>query len=134
MTLDEYSHDRWNDFHSCGGNVTHHTTLDLAPGVMLQIEAAIVFRTFREGILEVDEVVVMKDGQPHRLRYSYRFEFQGLEVFRYDRDPRNHPEMPEHKHVGGRRIPSDRATFRQVVEEAWDWIDQRDAESEEEAV
>lgn len=41
-------------------------------------------------------------------------------LFRYDRDPANHPDMPEHKHLPPqRRIASGPVTFRDVLEEAY---------------
>jgi Family of unknown function (DUF6516) len=126
MSLEEYSHARGQDFHSCGGTVTSHTTEDLADGAVLLIEAAIVLQTPQEAVVEVDEVIVLTaNGDAHRQRYSYRFIFEGLEVFRYDRDPRNHPEMPEHKHVGNRRIPWGTVGFREFVDEVWEWINER---------
>jgi Family of unknown function (DUF6516) len=128
MSLEEYSHARGEDFHSCGGRVTSHKTFDVADGRMLLIEAAIVLvtRPPHEAVLEVDEVVVVTDdGGEHRERYSYRFIFEGREIFRYDRDPKNHPDMPEHKHVGTRRIQWERVSFREFVNEVWEWINEK---------
>ena len=125
MSLEEYSLARGDDFESCGGMVTSHTTRDLA-GSTLLIEAAIVLHTAPEAILEVLEVVALsEDGLCHRQRYGYRLIYERLELFRYDRDARNHPNMPDHKHVGDRRFPSGPVGFREFVEEAWDWINER---------
>jgi hypothetical protein len=125
VSLDEYSHARGEDFHACGGAVTSHVTEDIANRTRLLIGATIVLATEQEAILEIDEVVVARAGGEHRFRYAYRFLFEGRMIFGYDRDPVNHPEMPEHKHIGDRRIPSGAVSFRDFVDEVWDWIEER---------
>jgi hypothetical protein len=123
MTLDEYSHDRGSDFHSCGGDVLLHETEDLA-GFLLLIDANIAFGEHGRGLLEITEVVEIRpDGSAHRKRYRYHFAYDGLFVFRYERDAKNHPDMPEHKHAGAEdnRIPSGRMRFSDVVSELYDF-------------
>lgn len=51
-------------------------------------------------------------------------------AFRYDRDP-IHTAMPEHKHLGDRRIPWSRVTFQEVVDEVLDLLDQLEQEDEQ---
>lgn len=124
MSLDDYSHARGDDFHACGGRVDH-TTEDLAGGALL-IGATIVLATPQEAILEIDEVVVSTDGDSvHRVRYAYRFLFEGRMIFGYDRDAKNHPHMPEHKHIGDRRISWGPMPFHDFVNEVWEWIHDR---------
>jgi hypothetical protein len=128
VSFEEYSHARGDDFHSCGGVVTSHTTEDVADGEILLIGATIVLTTEHEAVLEIDEVVVSRLDGEHRERYAYRFFFEGLQIFGYDRDARNHPDMPEHKHIGDRRIAWGPVTFRQFVDEVWEWINERGPE------
>jgi len=124
VSLDSYSVDRGDDFYSCGGKVISHETTDLA-GRLLLIEAVISFGMDNEGILEVTEVVELDaSGRPHRRRYRYHFSYRDLFLFRYCRDFKRHPELPEHKHVGlaDHRIDSGPIRFSEVVSEIYDVI------------
>jgi hypothetical protein len=53
-------------------------------------------------------------------------------LLRYDRDPVNHPDMPEHRHVppDNRREKWSRVTLADVSDEMWDHVRQRAAEVE----
>lgn len=64
------------------------------------------------------------DGVPHRAKYAYHCEPNGVFLFRYDRDPRQHEKMPHHKHLppDERRIAADRVTLQDVVEEFWPMV------------
>jgi hypothetical protein len=130
--IDAYSYDRGNDFHSCGGDVLTHDTEDLA-GALLLIDANIAFGDGGRGLLEVTEVVEMLDGVPHRRRYRYHFSYDSQFLFRYERDGKNHPEMPEHKHAGSEdnRIPWGRVTFAEVVEEVYEYVQDIETDSRE---
>jgi hypothetical protein len=58
--------------------------------------------------LSVFEHLRHEDDRARRLKYSYDVIVDGEPVVRFDRDPVAHPDMPEHKHVGGseqERIP-----------------------------
>jgi hypothetical protein len=123
MTLDDYSHARGTDVHGCGAYVLSHTTEDLA-GALLLIEANLGFGARGDGLLEVTEVVGIWEGRPHRIRYRYHFSYDSLFLWRYDRDPKNHADMPMHKHVGSedRRIPWGRVTFSEVVDEVYEYV------------
>jgi len=130
MALDDCVFDRCEDFHRTGTSVLKLETTDLA-GELTLIEAALAFGRTLEGILIVRELVEeTSPGQPHRLQYSYHFMYRDLFLFRYDRDPDNHPEMPEHKHLSPaeRRVASGRVTFREVLEEVYDLIGELEAE------
>ena len=66
--------------------------------------------------------------RPHRRKYGYHFLYEDDFVFRYDRDPTQHPEMPEHKHLPGDHVdPCDPVTLAQVVDEVLDVVAQREA-------
>lgn len=131
MSLDDYSHARGNDLYACGGTVTSHKTEDLAEALLL-IEGTIALETEQEAILEVDEVVIAQADGEHRVRYKYRFFFEGRMIFGYDRDHKNHPDMPEHKHIGDRRIRWEAVGFREFVDEVWEWIEDRPEQIREE--
>ena len=130
MPLGDYAFDRSEEFHSSGGSVLELETKDLA-GQFVLIEASLAFGQRLEGILIVRELVEEgEQGRAHRLQYSYHFMYRDQFLFRYDRDPDNHPEMPEHKHLppGDRRIASGPVTFREVLEETYDVIAEIEAE------
>lgn len=124
MSLDEYSVSRMQDIHSCSDLVIHEETRDLG-GVLFLIKAALAFGSSYDAVLTVREVLeTQPSGEVHRLEYSYQLLYGTQFLFRYDRDPENHPDMPEHKHLppDERRIAWDRVTFRQVVEEVYDLV------------
>lgn len=124
MALDEYVFDRCEDFHRCGASILKLETSNLA-GELALIEASLAFGRTLEGILIVRELIEeIQPGRPHRLQYSYHFMYRDQFLFRYDRDPDNHPEMPDHKHLspGDRRVPSGPVTLREVLEEVYDLI------------
>lgn len=91
--------------------------------------ASVTFGDADGGLLIVYEHLRMVDGRPHRFKYSYHANIGNDFVFRYDRDPVVHPEMPDHKHLPGgedRRFDSGRVTLHEVAVELWDEISERD--------
>ena len=65
----------------------------------------------------------------HRVQYSYQLMHEDRFLFRYDRDPSNHPETPDHKHLPTDRcIPTLSVTFREVLEEAFNTVHEIEAE------
>jgi hypothetical protein len=124
MSLDAYSFSRIQDVHSCGALVISEEAQDLG-GVLFLIRATLAFGRTYDAVLTLREVLeAQPGGAVHRLEYSYQLLYRTQFLFRYDRDPENHPEMPEHKHLppDERRIAWKRVTFRQVVEEVYDIV------------
>jgi hypothetical protein len=127
--LTDYSFERGEQIHSFGADVQIHFSFDVGDELIITANLA-----FGEGrcILSIYEVVQLTDGgEPHRRKYGYQV-ICGDTSFRYDRDP-IHADMPEHKHLGdGRRVPWERVTLQDVVDEVLDLLSQRmDAEREE---
>jgi Family of unknown function (DUF6516) len=124
-TLTEYVAARCDDIHGLGGTVAALATTDVGGEVIIQ--AIVTFE--REGRLTVFEAVHEDEGGTiTRRKYSYQAMWRSDTLFRYDRDPVAHPEMPEHKHVAGRRERWDAVTLRDVVDELWDLLGQHEAE------
>ena len=122
--LADYSHERVNALLNCGATrVLDLVTEDIADGKLLQIEAALVFGEREAVHLYVSELLCVKDGDAHRQRYSYQFISSTGISWRYERDAVNHPEMPEHKHVGeGPGEPWARVTLGEVLNEVHDAV------------
>ncbi|MBA3366655.1 MAG: hypothetical protein H0U03_12890 [Actinobacteria bacterium] len=102
---------------------------------LLVIDGAISLGRDSEGALLFREVVEeRKDGSTTRIEYSYHFIYRNQFLFRHDRDPDNHPEMPEHKHVSpgdDNRVASDRVTFSDVMDEAYAYVAELEGDGEE---
>ncbi len=133
VSVHDYVFDRCEDIHRSGALVLRLETEDLAGG-LVQIESSLAFGRSWEGLLEVWELLEEDaSGRVHRLQYSYQLMFRDQLLFRYDRDPDNHPEMPEHKHLPPeRRIASGPVTFREVLDEAYAVVAEREAAAAEE--
>jgi hypothetical protein len=118
--IDDYVFARCNDLRSCGGDVVRLRTQDLGRR-FTQIRALVRFGRAGRVTLGVRELVEELEGRAHRYAYSYHCACRDCFLFRYDRDPDNHPEMPEHKHLppDERRVPWGRVTFREVLEETF---------------
>lgn len=130
MALDAYAYERSEAFHTCGAYAVDEETRDLA-GALFLIKATLTFGPSGDTVLVVKEVVEeTPTGEVHRLEYSYQLMYRSQFLFRYDRDPENHPEMPEHKHLppDERRVPSGRVTFREIVDEVYDLLAELEAE------
>jgi len=124
-SLDEYVKDRIDQLYSLGG-VVRGVVVNKLPNA-ISIHAQVTFGEFNDGLLGVYEHVVLEDGVPHRRKYGYQCQYEDSFLFRYDRDPVQHPEMAEHKHIGeGRRIAADRVTLHDVVDEFWPTVAERD--------
>jgi uncharacterized protein DUF6516 len=125
LGLDDYGYDRGEQFHAVGAEVRSHNSFDV--GDELVIMATLAFGAQGDGLLHVFEAVHEVGGDAHRRKYAYHFSYGDDFLFSYDRDPVAHPEMPEHKHVPGRgRVPWDRVTFSEVVDEIADYVAQRE--------
>jgi hypothetical protein len=129
-SLTDYGFERGNDLFSLGAEVRDRLGIDV--GDELHIDATLAFGQRRQAVLWIFEAVVITEGQPHRRKYGYHAEYEDIFLFRYDRDPEQHPEMPEHKHLppDGRRVTSGRVTLREVVEELLDIVAEREGESD----
>src|SRR5215210_4521772 len=87
------------------------------------------FGEFDYGALSVCENVGHSEaGIPHRRKYGYQCNYRTDFLFRYDRDPVQHPDMPEHKHLppDERRVHWDRVTSMDVAEEFSPIVSERD--------
>lgn len=116
-TLAEYVADRISQFSSLGAVVRSCDANEFPADVV--IHAVLSFG--ESGLMQVYEHIRIDTGRPHRFKYGYRCSDGTDFLFRYDRDPTGHPEMPEHKHVAGsdRRFPCGRVTLHDVADEFW---------------
>jgi hypothetical protein len=96
--IDDYLYDRSEDVHRSGGYVLRHET-GAAGGRYVRFEAAVAFGREYDAVLHVFELIEEVEGRAHRHLYAYHCLYRDRFLFRYDRDPDNHPEMPEHKHL-----------------------------------
>ena len=99
-SLGDYLSDRPTEFGDVGAVVRSVRIDEIGDDAI--IRATISFGERSEGVLTIFEHLRMEGSRPHRLKYSYQCSYDGSFIFRYDRDPTGHPEMPEHKHVAGR--------------------------------
>lgn len=97
------------------------------------IHATITFGSREQAVLTIFEHISVQDDTPHRVKYGYGASYETDFLFREDRDPLGHPEMPHHRHVAGneRRIPSHRVTLHDVAEELWSIVADREEEESE---
>lgn len=133
VSPEDYACDRFDELHGLGATVESCAIGDAAGRIVINA----VLRFGEDGILSLFEVVVAgEDGFAHRQKYSYTGVFPDGYVLRYDRDPVNHPDMAEHRHVGpdDRREPWGRVTLADVSDEMWDQVRQRSESAREEAV
>jgi Family of unknown function (DUF6516) len=121
-TLGEYLSDRCEQLASLGGVLRDVTVHEFAVDDAT-IHAVVTFGEDDDRMLTAFEHIRLVDGRPHRVKYGYRCFHRGSFLFGYDRDPMRHPRMPHHKHVAGRddRLPWDRVTLHDVVEELWSY-------------
>lgn len=68
----------------------------------------------------------------HRVQYSYQVMHRTRFLLRYDRDPDNHPEMPDHEHLPPDRRMAASVTFREVLDEAYALIAEIEADDGDE--
>jgi hypothetical protein len=125
ITPEDYAYDRYDELHGLGATV-EACAIGEAAGEFI-INATLRFGD--EALLSVFEVVVAdEDGCAHRRKYSYTGVFPDRMLLRYDRDPVNHADMPEHRHhvSTDRREPWPRVTLADLADEMWDHVRQRD--------
>ncbi len=71
-------------------------------------------------LLELGEVIILRNGQITKLRYSYHYQdASGELIFRYDNAPHypNIPTHPHHKHVGLVVEPAQAPDLSEVLRE-----------------
>src|SRR5690348_6484936 len=121
----DYLADRIAQFGNLGGEVRLVRVDEF--GLEAVIHAVVTFDNER-GLMTAFEHLRMDGDRPHRFKYGYRCVRDGSFLFRYDRDPTGHREMPHHKHVAGseRRIECDRVTLDDVAEELWAYLAEDD--------
>jgi len=57
-----------------------------------------------DAVLNVYERIVVRGDRPTRETYCYALVINGIHVYRWERDPRNHPDDPVHEHKGAKEI------------------------------
>lgn len=103
------------------------------PDVLLTVQATLLFGQREHARLDVFEAVEMVGNRAERTKYTYHAQYENDFLFRYDLNPSQHPEMPEHKHLPpDRRIPWDRVTRHDVAEELHSMVAEREGEEEAE--
>ena len=129
QSIDDYLKSRLAQLHDLGG-VMRQAIVNIFDELgVATLHAWVTFGESESGLLSVYEVVVIgHDRAPHRAKYGYHCEHDGVFLFRYDRDPLQHPAMPHHKHLppDERRIAADRVTLQDVVDELWPMVVERD--------
>lgn len=129
QSIDDYLKGRLGQLHDLGGVLREAIVNVIDELGSATLHAWVTFGEQDSGLLSVFEnVVIDEGGSPHRAKYGYHCEHGGQFLFRYDRDPVQHPEMPEHKHLppDERRITADRVTLQDVVDELWPMVVERE--------
>jgi hypothetical protein len=130
QSLDDYVRDRVGQLYTLGGDVGPAVgTVDEEAGEWASVHGAIAFGEFNLGLLSIfEDIEHGVDGSPHRRKYGYHCAYDQDFLFRYDFDPLPHPDMPYHKHLppDGRRVEWERVTLREVVDELWQHVAERD--------
>jgi hypothetical protein len=129
VSPEDYACDRYNEFYGFGADVESCGIAEAAGEFIINA----TLRFGEDAFLSVFEVIEADtNGYAHRRKYSYTGGFSDRVLLRYDRDPVNHPDMPEHRHVppDNRREKWARVTLADVSEEMWDHVRQRAAEAE----
>lgn len=129
QSIDDYLKARLVQLQDLGGILREAVVNVIDELVLANLHAWVTFGEHDSGVLSVYEVIVIgEDGAPRRAKYGYHCEHGSQFLFRYDRDPIQHPEMPEHKHLPPeeRRIVADRVTLQDVVDELWPMVVERD--------
>jgi hypothetical protein len=134
QSIDDYLKSRIAQLHDLGG-VLRQAIVNIVDELgVATLHAWVTLGDADNGLLSVYETVVIgHDGAPHRAKYAYHCEHAGGFLFRYDRDPLQHPKMPHHKHLppDERRIAADRVTLQDVVDELWPMVVERDTAAAE---
>lgn len=134
FTLDDYAYERAQQFTQYGAACENVSTVFIDVGEpQVTIRAELLFGRQQQALLEVLEIVALREGKITRIKYGYHFQYRDALVVRFDRDP-IHQEAPEHKHLGAnqeRRIPCDRVTLSDVVDYVNDVLPQLEAADRE---
>lgn len=134
VTFEDYTFRACERITRCGGNAKRLSTAPVADDVVL-LDARLEFER-QQVQLDIFEVVKRSaDGGAERFRYRYRCWLTGGPVFRHERDPVGHPEMPVHKHLhNGTRVSCDEVSLDWILDNFWDEVDReqrrRDRERE----
>lgn len=121
-SFDHYVVDVCDRLHQLGGVPVIETTDLLIERQILLLSSNV---TFVGEDLELKVFEVLRKTQrdtAHREKYCYRCRLDQQLVFRYERDPLQHPEMPDHKHLSdGTRIPCE-ISVQKVLGGFWDEV------------
>jgi hypothetical protein len=131
-SLGDYVVDRVAQLATLGGTVRRVQVRDFPSIGEATIHATLTFGSRDQAVLTIFEHIEVSGGAPHRIKYGYGAAYENDFLFREDRDPLGHPEMPHHRHVAGseRRIASNRVTLHDVAEELWSIVSDREEEEE----
>jgi hypothetical protein len=119
----DYLYEACGRLESIGGFARVETTEALANELVL-LKAGVIYEA-QDVELSVFEVVrKTSKGAAHRDRYCYSCWLESHPVFRYERDPDQHPEMPDHMHLPGvaGRVPGT-VDLHPMLDELWERID-----------
>lgn len=133
LSLDDYARDRIAQLHGLGGVVREANAI-LVGDDSATVHGWVTFGETDGGLLGVYEHVILEDdGTPHRLKYGYQCQHGDQFLFRYDRDPVQHPDMTHHKHLPPeeRRVEWERVTLQDVADEFWPIVVERDEAARE---
>ena len=80
-----------------------------------------------DAYLKVFERVEVHQSGAHREVYSYALIVEGAHYKSWERDP-THPDEPVHEHDGKERArtPSERISFKEALEQAWEILADRE--------
>ena len=128
FSIDDYAYERGEELHRLGAQVDQLVFTDL--GDEFTVAANLRFGSELQAGLRVFEVIEVRDGRPHRRKYTYQLTYRGEFIVRHDRDAVQHPRMPDHMHLGSsrRRVRGTRRTLHDAVDELYEVIRQREAD------
>ena len=72
--------------------------------------------------LDIQERVVIEDGNVRRLDYGYFLIIDGVEYWGYERDLTHNPPVHRHTYGHDERIEADPVSFKDVCKLAWDEV------------
>lgn len=98
-TVGEYLSDRIAQFQDLGARVVSITTQEFGPDHAVVFAQLVFEGAAPVSLAALEHITEKPDGTPHRAKYSYHAAQGDRFLFRYDRDPKIHPEMPEHRHT-----------------------------------
>jgi hypothetical protein len=122
-SFDDYIFDACERLESMGGDARIRTTEPMKNQLVL-LDAGLSYQA-QDVQLRVFEVISRTSkGKAHRNKYCYRCWLESGLVFRFERDPRQYPEMPDHMHLAG--VPGRIAgtiDLHPMLDELWDRVE-----------